>query len=54
MAKSIVKNITAKQYAEYKSLCNRFEREQRKKNPKKHKAESKAFLSAIAKNQKTK
>jgi hypothetical protein len=54
MAKAIVKLITAKQYAEYKSLCNKYERELRKKNPKKHKEESKAFISAILENRKVK
>lgn len=54
MAKAIVKLITAKQYAEYKSLCNRYEREIRKKNPKKHKAESKAFIESILANRKAK
>lgn len=50
MVKSTVRLISAKQYKEYKSLCNRFERELRNKNPNKHKAESKAFVSAIMKN----
>lgn len=50
MAKATVRLISAKQYAEYKSLVNRYEREWRLKHPKEHKEESKALLHAILKN----
>lgn len=54
MAKNKVRLITAKEYAELKPLVNRYEREWRKRNPKKHEVESKKLLSAILKTRKPK
>ena len=51
MAKATVRLITKDEYLKYKSLTNRYEREFRKRNPAKHKRESRAFVKAIVKGQ---
>jgi len=49
MAKTISPIKTMAEYKLQKSRVNRFERESRAKNPRKHAVESKRFLSAILK-----
>lgn len=49
MAKERIRLVTEKEYKTMKALVNKYERTWRAKNPKKHQAESKAFVSAIRK-----
>lgn len=53
MAKTM-KLLTAKQYKDYKSKVNAYERDWRKKHPKEHSKNSKELLDAIKGEKKTK
>jgi len=44
-----VELVSKEKYLKYKSLCNRYEREYRKRNPTKHQANSRHLINAIVK-----